>query len=333
VALGAATATKWSGATALIGAIVLSLAWERGRRKAAGLDHPLWDAIRDEGFGIFLFLLIVPIAVYLASYGRWFADHHVDLAGWWGLQQAMAKFSINLRATHPYASPAWSWILLKRPVAYYYECFGSKTPHCARPAEILALGNPLIFWGGIPALAYAAVAWLKGSALGAVARAAGQALLATAASVVAFNVAFVTLAGIAGFEWTASTAEKATLLVAVVAFAGFFLMLLASLGRWQASFMVMAVAWQYGPWFFAARTNFLFYMTPISPFLVLAGVYGLKHLAELRVGMDRVRAVAPISGFLAVAAVGLFVFFLPVLTGAPISYDMWKARIWFPKWI
>jgi dolichyl-phosphate-mannose--protein O-mannosyl transferase len=74
-------------------------------------------------------------------------------------------------------------------------------------------------------------------------------------------------------------------------------------------------------------------MTPVTPFLVLACVYALKNLAELRIGLDRVRAVAPIAGFLAVAAVGLFVFFLPVLTGAPISYDMWKARIWFPTWV
>src|SRR5206468_7914635 len=116
---------------------------------------------------------------------------HVDFSGWWALQQSMAKFSINLRATHPYASPAWSWILLKRPVAYYYVC---QTP-CRRPAEIIALGNPLIFWGGIPALGYSTVAWLRGTVLGEIARAAGQALLTTAAFVVAFNVVVVGLAG------------------------------------------------------------------------------------------------------------------------------------------
>jgi dolichyl-phosphate-mannose-protein mannosyltransferase len=329
VALGAATATKWSGGTALIAAVVLSLGWERARRNAAGQDRPLWEAVRDEGFGLFLFLVIVPVAVYLASYGRWFADHHVDFAGWWALQQSMAKFSINLRATHPYASPAWSWILLKRPVAYYYVC---ATP-CRRPAEIIGLGNPLIFWGSIPALVYVTVAWLRGVGRGAVVRAAGQALLAAAASVAALYVGLAVLVGVTGFEWTASITEKATLLVAAVSFAGFFLMLLASMGRWQVSFVLMAVAWQYFPWFFASRTNFLFYMTPVTPFLVLAGVFGLKRLAELHIGQDRVRAVAPIAGFLAVASVGLFVFFLPVLTGAPISYEMWKARIWFPSWI
>jgi dolichyl-phosphate-mannose-protein mannosyltransferase len=329
VALGAATATKWSGGTALIAAIVLSVGWERARRNAAGQERPLWEAVRDEGFGIFLFLVIVPIAVYLASYGRWFADHHLDFGGWWALQQSMAKFSINLRATHPYASAAWSWILLKRPVAYYYVC---ATP-CRRPAEIIALGNPLIFWGSIPALVYTTWAWLRRARLGAIPRAPVQALVAAAISVMLLYLGLLGLVVVTNFTWTAVTVEKATLLVAVVSFALFFLMLLASMGRWQASLIFIAVAWQYFPWFFAARTNFLFYMTPVTPFLVLACVFALKHLAEFRIGLDRVRAVAPIAGFLAVASVGLYVFFLPVLTGAPISYEMWKARIWFPSWV
>jgi dolichyl-phosphate-mannose-protein mannosyltransferase len=329
VALGAAASSKWSGWAALVAAAVMSLGWERGRRSEAGLDHPLWEAVRDEGFGIFLFLVIVPIAVYMASYARWFADHDVNFADWWGLQKSMATFSINLRAKHPYASAAWSWILLKRPVAYYYVC----GEPCRRPEEIIGMGNPLIFWGTIPALVYATVAWLRGVGLGDIARAAGQAVVAAFVCVVVFNIAFVGLAGGTSFKWTALSAEKASLVVAVVVFAAIFLMLLASMGRWRASFVVLAVVWQYLPWFFASRTNFLFYMTPVTPFMVLVGVYALKDLSEAHIGLDRVRALAPIAGFLVVAAVGLFVFFLPILTGAPISYDMWRARIWFPSWI
>jgi dolichyl-phosphate-mannose-protein mannosyltransferase len=329
VALGAATATKWSGGTALVGALVISLGWERGRRSDIGLENPLWETIRDEGFGIFLFLVILPIAIYLASYARWFADHSVNFGDWWNLQESMAKFSINLRAKHPYASPAWSWILLKRPVAYYYVC----GEPCRRPAEIIGLGNPLIFWGSIPALVYATMAWLRGVRRNPLARSAGQSLLVSVGSVVVFNVVFAGLAGGTGYHWTLKSAEKASLVVAVAVFGAFFLMLLASLGRWTASFVVLAVVWQYAPWFFAKRTNFLFYMTPITPFLVLAVVYALKDLSEVHIGLDRVRALAPIAGFLVVAAFGLFVFFLPVLTGAPISYEMWRARMWFPSWI
>jgi dolichyl-phosphate-mannose--protein O-mannosyl transferase len=329
VALGAAMSTKWSGGTALVAAIVLTLGWERARRSNAGFDRPLWEAVREEGFGIFLFLVLVPVAVYLASYARWFADHHVNFGDWWALQKSMATFSINLRAKHPYASPAWSWILLKRPVAYYYVC---QKP-CTRPAEIIGLGNPLIFWGSIVALVYGVIAWLRGVALRTIARFAGQALAGALACVIAFNIVFLALAAGAKFGWNAQDALKLSVVLAVPAFGAIFLILLASVGTWQASFVVLSVAWQYGPWFFASRTNFLFYMTPITPFLVLACVYALRDLSEVRIGLDRVRALAPVAGFLVVAAVGLFVFFLPLLTGAPISYEMWKARIWFPSWI
>lgn len=333
VALGAAMSTKWSGGTALLAAVVMSLGWERARRSRTGLERPLWEAVRDEGFGIFLFLVIVPLAVYVASYARWFVDHHYDLGDWFALQKGMATFSINLRAPHPYASPAWSWVLLKRPVAYYYVCFGAKTPVCAKPAEIIGLGNPLIFWGSIPALVYVGIAWLRGVRVREILRAVGWTLGVAITCVVVFNLGFLALAGGSGFAWTRNAAEKVSLVVVVVVFAFAFLTLMASLGRWEACFVALAVAWQYLPWFFAARTNFLFYMTPVTPFLVLACVYGLRDMSEVRIGADRVRALAPIAGFLIVAAVGLFVFFLPVLTGKAISYEMWKARIWFPSWI
>ena len=70
VALGAAAATKWSGALALLAAVVLSVMWERTRRAHLGIRRPVLDAVRDEGFSIFVFLLLLPIAVYLASYVR-----------------------------------------------------------------------------------------------------------------------------------------------------------------------------------------------------------------------------------------------------------------------
>src|SRR5205814_2792653 len=56
LAFGAAVATKWSGAPALAGGILLAVTWERTRRRRVGLFHPLAEAVRDEAFGIFLFL-------------------------------------------------------------------------------------------------------------------------------------------------------------------------------------------------------------------------------------------------------------------------------------
>jgi dolichyl-phosphate-mannose-protein mannosyltransferase len=258
---GAAVATKWSGAPALAGAILLSLAWERTRRKDTGLRHPVLEAIRSESFSIFLFLVIVPIAVYLASFARYFADNGVNFRAWWTLQRDMANYSIHLRASHPYASRAWTWLILKRPVAYYYTGVDAKTS-----AEILGIGNPAIFWGSVVAIPYAVIAWMRRR-------------------------------------------------------------------DWVAGLILIAFFSQYLPWFVAARTNFLFYMAPITPFMVLAVVYGLRHLSEARIGVERVRALAPLAAFLIVASVGLFAFFFPILIGQKISYSAWQARMWFPTWI
>jgi len=266
LAFGAAVATKWSGATALAAAVLLALAWERTRRSQIGLPHSFREAIRDEAFGIFLFFLVVPVAVYMASYAKWFVDHGLNLVGWWDLHRGMASYSIHLRAEHPYASPAWSWLILKRPVAYYYQCFRTGPSGCALPGEILGVGNPVIFWGSLLAVPYAVVSWIRRR-------------------------------------------------------------------DWRAGLIFLAFSVQYAPWFFAARTNFLFYLAPVTPFMVLAGTYALKDLSEVELGTTRVRALAPLAAFLLVVAVGLFVFFLPVLTGRPISQGQWKLRMWFPTWI
>ncbi len=260
LAFGAATATKWSGATALLGAIVLALAWERTRRKELGLPSPFRDVLVEESFGIFVFLVVLPLAVYVASYAKWFADHQGNLSDWWALQRTMASYSIHLRASHPYASRAWTWLYMARPVSYYYQGAGT------RSAAILAIGNPAIFWGTFFSMPYALFGWIRKP-------------------------------------------------------------------DWRAGLLVVAFAVQYFPWFFAARTDFLFYIAPATPFMVLAAVYLLRDISEIRVGVERSRAYAPLAAFLVLIAVGLFAFFFPVLAGRTISYPAWPARIWVRGWI
>jgi dolichyl-phosphate-mannose-protein mannosyltransferase len=284
IAFGAATAVKWSGGPALLAALILGLVWERTRRKRAGLDRPLWEAIRDEGFGLFVCFVFVPMAVYFSSYWAYWAQHGLahdfleavvgrtkglrqDLIDWYRLQHNAWKFSINLDQKHPYASRPWGWLILSRPVSYYYQCAQMNGPNCARPAEILGLGHPLIFWGTIATLPYAFFAWIRKR-------------------------------------------------------------------DWRAGLIAMSVALPYFAWWPAARhTDFLFYMTPITPFMVLGVVYAIRDLSEVRIGVERVRAFAPATVFIVVAAVGVFVFFLPILTGAPIDYGAWRARMWCRCWI
>ncbi len=88
-----------------------------------------------------IYFLIIPPILYLASYIPFFM---------WGfnwndfqeLQHQMWWYHTNLRATHDYASPWWSWPFNLYPVWYYVSYEGDKI------GNIFASGNPIVFWVG-----------------------------------------------------------------------------------------------------------------------------------------------------------------------------------------
>jgi dolichyl-phosphate-mannose-protein mannosyltransferase len=109
---------------------------------------------------------------------------------------------------------------------------------------------------------------------------------------------------------------------------------------WRAGFVVITVAGLYLPWMLVQRPQFVFYATPIAPFFVLACVFALKELSEVRYealhtagnAARTVRPYLPIAVAFVVAAVGVFVWFWPALTGGPLSDQDWLLRAWFPTW-
>jgi dolichyl-phosphate-mannose-protein mannosyltransferase len=167
--LGAAAATKWSGAYVAPAVIGLVIAWEIAERRRAepeaGIGGWLAGALRREALPTVVLLGLVPVVVYIVTYtGRmpgavlalpWEAGS--VWRGIWEHQRAMLDFHTQLGGDHPYQSPPWSWPLLKRPVAYWFSDEGSTYRH------ILALGNPAAWWPGIIALGGLAVTWWRAS--------------------------------------------------------------------------------------------------------------------------------------------------------------------------
>jgi dolichyl-phosphate-mannose-protein mannosyltransferase len=72
-------------------------------------------------------------------------DHHVDVA----------RFHLDLDAEHPYRAPATTWPLQARPVVYHWVTCGvdddpaTCTVAPGNAAEIVNLGNPVLWWGGL----------------------------------------------------------------------------------------------------------------------------------------------------------------------------------------
>jgi dolichyl-phosphate-mannose-protein mannosyltransferase len=260
-AFGAALAVKWSAVFALLAAVILAVAWERSRRKTAGRTRPLLHAVREEGIWIYVAFALVPLAVYLLPWIPWLADRSFDLTELVSHHGEMARYHFGLETLkangepiHPYMSQAWTWLLLRRPVAYFWQ----GDPSCC--AEILGIGNPALFWGALIVIPYLALSWV-------------------------------------------------------------------SRKEWQAGAILVPIVVQLLPWFLIGRPQFLFYMTPITPFLALGMVHPLRDL--VRSTLDRRLAVAAAAIVVGVC-VGMFVFFLPVLDAGQLSYAQWQTRMWWP---
>lgn len=172
VALGAATATKWSGGYIALALVMLIVAWEMAAsRDGPGTTRLGWRpalsrALRRELGPSLVLLGLVPLTVYLASYigrvdGSLLALPWSAGSAWRAIlqhQSAMLHFHLGLPGDHPYESAAWSWLLLKRPVVYFFAADGNMH------REILAIGNPLTWWGGAVGMAVLAVRWVRSGA-------------------------------------------------------------------------------------------------------------------------------------------------------------------------
>lgn len=139
LALGAALATKWSAAYFII-AIGLYLL-VRARQE-------LWK-----------YIVTVP-AIYLLSWVGWLISdkgwardsNPNPLVALWNYHREILGFHTGLTEDHSYQASPWNWLLLGRPTSFFYASPNTcGAASCSQ--EILALGTPLIWWGGAIAIA------------------------------------------------------------------------------------------------------------------------------------------------------------------------------------
>lgn len=166
IAGGVAVGSKWSGGLVLLAVIGLVVAWEIGAGRRAG--RPARRSLAGSAPIVLLWLVVVPGLIYVASYvGR---VHGAMLAIPWAegawireflhRQLSMLRFHAGLTDTHPYASPAWSWLLDKRPVVYFFEI-----DPAGRYREILAAANPFLSLPGVLAAGAATLLAIRRRAL------------------------------------------------------------------------------------------------------------------------------------------------------------------------
>jgi dolichyl-phosphate-mannose--protein O-mannosyl transferase len=295
IAAGAALASKWSGAFAVVTVLVLALSWELGKYRSRG-GAGTRSTLRHEAPSIALYLVVVPVAVYALSYlGR--IDGAIVAVPWspeawaralWDRQRYMFSFHSGLEVTHAYQSPPWSWPLLKRPVSYYFE-----TTPAGHYMEIFAAGSPLVWWSSLGALAYMADRWLRRvTGAGAGVRGVGGLGRRTPEKRGVRGV------GGLGRRTPESAAPEGVVLA--------------------------AFAIGYFPWFVMGAGRpavFMFYLLPVVPFMCLA-------LAYVAARLERAQAARPAIGLFCAGVVVLFAFYYPLLAKRPLPREAWLDRIW-----
>lgn len=110
---------------------------------------------------------------------------------------------------------------------------------------------------------------------------------------------------------------------------------LVSRHDWRAGAVLMAFAAGWLVWLTNTdRTMFLFYMTPLVPFLVMGVTFVLGDVLG-RANASATRqawGLAAVCGFVALVIVN-FIWMHPLFTGGLLTYEEWRSRIWFQSWI
>ncbi|MEV4803492.1 phospholipid carrier-dependent glycosyltransferase [Nonomuraea sp. NPDC049421] len=182
VCLAFAMSVKWSGLAFLVAFAAMSLLWDAGARRALGLRRPYVGAVNKDLPQATLAFGVVPFVAYMATWIGWFATATgygrnwdqatssgnplfflVDsMRSWIHYQWQVFTFHSGLETAHNYMSEPWSWPLLLRPVAFYYEGKkgGCGATDCSE--AVLGVGTPVIWFGALAALV-ALIAWYVSS--------------------------------------------------------------------------------------------------------------------------------------------------------------------------
>ena len=299
IMLGLACGVKWSGLSFLVVFVLMSLLWDRGALKSAGVRSGTFAIWRRSWLPAIGSLGIAPVATYAFTWLGWWAGensynrHWADgvpakglarfIPGWIrsliDYHSNAYYFHSHLDSPHPSKATAWSWLVLGRPTLFAFTqtpdgqsgrstCGASK---CVN--EILLIGTPIMWWAFTPVLL-----WLL-------------------------------------WHWATTRDWRAG----------------AVLGAFVAGWFV------YLP--YPHRTSFLFYMAPLMPFLIFGLTLALGTLiGSARVPSMRMLRYQPnwgvlVAGLFLGAVITDFAWMWPIFADVTIKYRTWQEHMWFQSWI
>jgi dolichyl-phosphate-mannose--protein O-mannosyl transferase len=182
VSLALATSTKWSGIFFVAAFGLMTVWWDMGARRAAGVRSWGRGAVLVDGPYAVVQLVVVTAVGYVASWGGWFLSDDGYQRQWaaqnpgvgvqwlppalrslWEYHGEMWRFSANLSTPHDYEANPWGWLVQARPTSFFYEgpergAGGCTVDSCSK--AITTIGTVPVWWVGAAALVVTLFFWL-----------------------------------------------------------------------------------------------------------------------------------------------------------------------------
>ena len=152
-------AAKWTACYGAVGLAILlfSNLYQRYKEYASAMKSSLPSAerikerfpkaFRDTILVCFIFFIFMPLIIYFLS----FIPDHIyrepnTISNLWKHNLDMYSYHANLKATHPFQSTWYQWLLDVRPVWYYIHRGNEYT------STIACFSHPLLTWIGLPSI-------------------------------------------------------------------------------------------------------------------------------------------------------------------------------------
>ena len=207
------------------------------------------------------------------------------------------RFHVGLTSPHVYQSNPWSWLVLGRPVDFYYASSSDTCGAASCSREILLIGTPLMWWAFLPMLLWLAWHWLTTRD---------------------WRAAAVWVAFIAGWLVWFQHLERTM-----------FLFYMAPLVPFLVVGLTLALGTMLGPGV-GPPPNRDLVAESIDP----ATFEAAEEADEQYERMQRRRywGMVGVCAFLGLVIVD-FAWMWPIFTGGLLTYDQWHAHMWLPSWV
>ena len=173
ICAGLACSVKWSGIYVLAFLGLFVALREVTCRWRAGHPTPIRGALLADVWWAFVLMVPTAILTYVASWFSWFTHSSAhghgrsgisgfagQLADLWLYHKEMWTFHNGLNTPHKYQSNPFTWLVQVRATSFYWNngeaVMGCRSGKCA--SDVVALGNPLLWWVGMGALLLVLVA-------------------------------------------------------------------------------------------------------------------------------------------------------------------------------